>query len=81
MNIYCLQDFKSQFEKLKKNKSYRDLQPEIIKTFFSNNSSEFFKNGIQLNDDPFMPFIKKRIAGRGGWRFYYLVLSVKIIFI
>jgi hypothetical protein len=77
MNTYCLQDFKSQFEKLKKNKSYRDLQPEIIKTFFGKESSEFLKHGIQLNDDLNMPFIKKRIGGRGGWRFYYLILSVK----
>lgn len=73
MNVYCLSEFKSQYEKLKKNNSYRDLEGEIISTFFNKNPVDFFLNGAKITGPHDMPFIKKRIKGRGGWRFYYLL--------
>lgn len=74
MKVYCLVEFKNQFEKLKKNNSYKDLEKDIISNFFGKNTKDFFGNGARLNGTNDAPFIKKRIAGSSGWRFYYLLL-------
>lgn len=34
MKIYCLEDFKKEFDKLMTKKSYRELEKEIIQYFF-----------------------------------------------
>lgn len=74
MEIYCLTEFKSAFEKLKKNNSYRDVEKEIIEYFFKGESIDFYKQGAKITGTDDIPFIKKRISGRGGWRFYYLLI-------
>lgn len=74
MEIYCLKEFKSHFEKLKKNNSYQRIEKEIIENFFGKKPSDFFKMGAKITGTPDIPFIKKRISGSGGWRFYYLLI-------
>ena len=73
MKIYCLEDFKTEFEKLTAKKSYRDLESQVIAYFFNKTSSEL-KSGTRLNNSDVTPYIKKRIAGRGGYRTYYLLI-------
>jgi hypothetical protein len=58
MEIYCLEDFKSEFLKLKKNNSYRDLEKLIITSFFGKKSTDFFRIGTRLNGTNEAPFIR-----------------------
>lgn len=74
MEIYCLQEFKSKFEKLKKKNSYLSIEREIIDNFFGKKPLDFFKQGSRITGTAEIPFIKKRISGSGGWRIYYLLL-------
>ena len=73
MEIYCLNDFKIEFEKLKSKKSYRDIEKEIISYFF-NKTTDDLKSGTRLNNSDLTPYIKKRIKGSGGYRTYYLLI-------
>ena len=73
MEVCCLSGFKLEYEKLKKNKSYKKIEAEIIENFFYKKSEDFFSNGRKLTGTNDIPFIKKRISGSGGWRFYYLL--------
>lgn len=73
MRIFCLDDFKVEFEKLNSKKSYRDLQKEIINYFFDK-SVEDLKSGTRLNNDDKIPYIKKRLRGSGGYRCYFLLV-------
>lgn len=73
MRIFCLDDFKVEFEKLISKKSYRDLQKEIINYFFDK-SVEDLKSGTRLNNDDEIPYIKKRLRGSGGYRCYFLLV-------
>lgn len=73
MRIFCLDDFKVEFEKLVSKKSYRNLQKEIIDYFFDK-SVEDLKSGTRLNNDDEIPYIKKRLRGNGGYRCYFLLV-------
>lgn len=73
MKIYCLEDFKFEFEKLKSNKSYKTIEQEVIKYFF-NKTIQNLSSGTRLNLSEDAPYIKKRLGGRGGFRFYFLLL-------
>jgi hypothetical protein len=73
MTVYCLDDFKKEFEKLKKNKSYNDIEIEIIGYFFNKSINELL-SGTRLNNSETSPYIKKRLKGRGGYRFYFLII-------
>lgn len=73
MKIFCLDDFKVEFEKLISKKSYRDLQKEIVNYFFDK-SVEDLKSGTRLNNDDEIPYIKKRLRGSGGYRCYFLLV-------
>lgn len=73
MNLYCLEDFKVEFEKLKSKKSYKTIEQEIIDYFF-NKSGEQLCSGTRLNHSNDTPYIKKRLGGRGGFRFYFLLV-------
>lgn len=72
MNIYCLTGFKSVVDKLSKKKSYNNIEKEII-AYFCKNKIEDIISGTRLNHSPTEPYIKKRLHGSGGFRFYYLV--------
>ena len=73
MEIFCLEDFKIQFEKLISKKSYHTLSADIIDYFF-NKSFEELCSGTRLNNNDQTPYIKKRISGRGGYRVYFLLI-------
>lgn len=76
MDIYCIEAFKQEVEKLKKNNSYSNLQKEIIDYFFGKTIGEL-SNGRRLNGHAQDPYIKKRLEGSGGYRVYYLLVIVK----
>lgn len=73
MKIYCLEDFKVEFEKLQSKKSYQGLETQVISYFFGK-TSEQLANGTRLNHSSEVPYIKKRLDGSGGFRAYYLLL-------
>jgi hypothetical protein len=73
MKIYCLDDFKKQFEKLLSKKSYNNIEIEVIRYFFDK-SVEELRSGTRLNQSDDAPYIKKRLSGRGGFRLYFLLL-------
>lgn len=73
MEIYCIEDFKVEYEKLLKKNSYKDIGDELISYFFDKNIDELC-SGVRLNNSTETPYIKKRLNGRGGYRVYYYVL-------
>lgn len=73
MDIYCLEEFKNEFDKLKSKKSYRNLEQELIAYFF-NKTAEELRSGTRLNNSDETPYIKKRLKGSGGYRFYFLLI-------
>lgn len=73
MNIYCLERFKVEFEKLKNKKPYKNLEKELVEYFFGKNTADLC-NGTRLNNSDTEPFIKKRLVGSGGFRLYFLVI-------
>ncbi|MBB6126952.1 hypothetical protein [Mucilaginibacter lappiensis] len=73
MNIYCLERFKVEFEKLKNKKPYKNLEPELIEYFFDKECAALC-NGTRLNNSSTEPYIKKRLDGAGGYRTYYLIV-------
>lgn len=80
MKLFCIEEFKTQYEKCIKNKSYKDL-PKELSDYFREKTTEQLKSGTLLNRSSKYPYIKKRIAGSGGYRIYYLIviLGDKII--
>lgn len=73
MVIYCLEDFKVEFEKLISKKSYKSLEQEIINYFFDKPIQDLC-SGIRLNHSSDAPYIKKRLKGKGGFRCYFLLI-------
>lgn len=73
MEVYCLEDFKVEFDKLKSKKSYKTIEQEIINYFFGK-STEQLCSGVRLNHSVDAPYIKKRLGGRGGFRVYFLLI-------
>lgn len=65
--------FQESFEKLSKKKPYKSLEPEIIEYFFDKKTSGLVA-GIRLNNSETEPYIKKRLEGKGGFRFYFLII-------
>jgi hypothetical protein len=76
MKIFCLEDFKVEFEKLSSKKSYRDIENEIIDYFFDKSIGEL-ESGVRLNNSDDTPYIKKRLKGLGGYRCYFLLILKK----
>ena len=73
MTILCLEDFKVQFEKLKKNNSYSSIEKDIAEYFFDKNILQL-ASGTRLNNSDDTPYIKKRLNGSGGFRIYFLLI-------
>ncbi len=72
MTILCLEDFKVQFDKLKKKNSYSSIEADIIE-YFSNKEIQQLTSGTRLNNSDNTPFIKKRLNGSGGFRIYFFI--------
>lgn len=73
MHVYCLEDFKAEFEKLVTKKQYKSLQQEIIDYFFDKTAQQL-SSGTRLNNSDDFPYIKKRLGGSGGFRCYFLLI-------
>jgi hypothetical protein len=73
MDLYCLEDFKVEFEKLNSKKSYKTIEKDLINYFFDKSSQEL-SSGTRLNNSDVIPYIKKRLRGSGGFRCYYLLI-------
>ncbi len=73
MKIFCIEAFKTEFEKLKSKKSYSSIEKDIIDYFFGKTIEEL-SSGTRLNNSADAPYIKKRLNGRGGFRFYFLLI-------
>jgi len=72
MEFYCLSVFKDEFEKLCKKNSYAGLPQDLIDCFFGKKTVDIL-SGTRLNQSDTVPYIKKRLSGRGGFRLYFLV--------
>lgn len=73
MTIFCLEEFKIEFEKMMRKNSYRTLEQDLIDYFF-NKSIEELRSGTRLNNSEHIPYIKKRLNGSGGFRCYFLLI-------
>ena len=73
MEIFCLEDFKVEFEKLKKKNSYSSIEGDIIEYFFNKEIAQLM-SGTRLNNSDDTPYIKKRLNGSGGFRIYFLLV-------
>lgn len=73
MTIFRIEDFKVQFEKLKKKNSYWSIENDIIDYFFDKEIHEL-ASGTRLNNSDDTPYINKRINGSGGFRIYFLLI-------
>ncbi len=76
ISIFCIEEFKTEFDKLISKNAYAYLEKELIAYFF-NKSLEELKSGTLLNNNHIVPYIKKRLGGRGGLRVYYLMIIKK----
>lgn len=81
MHLYCIEEFKLEFEKLISKKAYKDLEKEIIDFFFDKNVADI-SSGTRLNGNDHTPYIKKRLSGKGGFRvYYYLVIKNDCVYL
>jgi hypothetical protein len=72
MIVYCTEDFKRAVESFRRKPSYDEIDQLVIEYVF-NNKIENLKTGVNLNKSDKIPFIKKRLGGRGGFRIYKLL--------
>ncbi|SFC07695.1 hypothetical protein SAMN05421747_10427 [Parapedobacter composti] len=73
MEVRCLEDFKSEFEKLVSKSTYKNITKCVIEAFFDK-TPEQLCTGTRLNGSAEVPYIKKRLCGRGGYRVYCLLV-------
>ena len=73
MKLFCIEEFKTEFEKLKKKNSYSTIEQDIIEYFFNKEIHELL-SGTRLNNSDTTPYIKKRLKGSGGFRIYFLMI-------
>lgn len=72
MEFYCTDVFCKELRKLKKKKSYRDLDKIIIEKFLKVNDDLLSNRGTNLNRNHEQPYI--RYANKpSAYRFYYFV--------
>jgi hypothetical protein len=73
MELFCLEDFKIEYEHLISKKAYTSLEKEIIQYFFGKRPEDLL-SGTRLNGSDPNPYIKKRLKGSGGYRIYFLLI-------
>ncbi|WP_201987696.1 hypothetical protein [Hymenobacter rubidus] len=73
MTLYCTEEFKREFERLEKSSSYAGIGAVLVKTYCGATFDEA-RSGDLLNDLVTAFFVKKRLEGRGGFRFYVLAV-------
>jgi hypothetical protein len=75
-SIFCIEEFKVAVEKLRKNKSYKDIDSLVIEAL-KDRPVESFRRGPLLNSSQNSPYLKLRIGGRGGYRMYFIAAIVR----
>jgi hypothetical protein len=73
MLLCCTEEFKQEVERLRKNSSYADIE-QSISEFYCDATFDEASTGDILYPIPGMSFLKKRVEGRGGFRFYVLAV-------
>ena len=58
---------------MKSKRSYKSIEGDLV-AYFGGKTVKELASGVRLNHSIDAPFIKKRIGGRGGFRFYFLLL-------
>lgn len=76
MIVFATPEFKTEYDKLHKNNSYKDFAQDIISSYFGKDFNACL-SGTRLNGNSKNPFIKKRISGSGGGRLYLLAVVSK----
>lgn len=71
MTVYCIEQFKLQFHKLSSHKKYPDFVENFSEAIFDQTFDQA-SHGRNLNSRGVVPYIKKRIKGRGGYRSHLL---------
>lgn len=73
MELCCTEEFKNEVEKLRKNSSYANIEI-VLATSYCDATFEQANTGDLLSVMPGMNYLKKRIDGSGGYRFYVLAI-------
>ncbi|ACT96723.1 hypothetical protein [Dyadobacter fermentans] len=72
MRIYCTERFKTEYHLLIKNNSYKSITESLISGFFRG-TPEQIMHGVVIIGTGDNKVIKKRLAGRGGFRLFLRV--------
>ncbi len=79
--VFCIHDFKSEIEKLRRKNSYSDIEQQIINYFFDKKADDLF-SGVLLNNNHEIPYIKKRLGGSAKYRaYYYMVIKNNCLYL
>jgi hypothetical protein len=73
MGLYCTDEFRQEIERLRKNSSYANVEQVII-GYYCNGPFAQACTGDLLSDMQGTRFIKKRLAGSGGYRVYVVAV-------
>ncbi len=81
MKVFCIPEFREEFNKIISKKKYKHIQDDLIKYLFNKQFHEL-QQGTRLNGSSTNPYIKKRIDGSGGSRlYYYLIINKENIYL
>lgn len=75
MDIYCTQEFITEFTKINKKKQYKDFE-NLVLDYFLNNTFQVIATGDRLYGPNEIPFIKKRLPDSSGYRLYFLADTI-----
>ncbi len=73
MRIYCTAEFRAEYIRLIGKNQYKDIEA-VIKDYFIGKELQEVLSGTRLNNSDTVPFIKKRLEGKGGYRIYFLII-------
>jgi hypothetical protein len=73
MRLFCTEEFKKELGTLKKNNSHAHVEAELVDNYCNKSFSDATKGDL-LFDLVNAKFVKKRLSGRGGFRFYVLAV-------
>ncbi len=76
MDVFCTKRFFKEYNNFLSNKSYRSVNDLLYNYLFDKNVSDVL-SGTKLNGSCPIPYVKKRLGGRGGFRLYYIVVPDK----
>lgn len=77
MEVHCTEEFKTEFEKICKNKKYPDCAKHFIDYFFGDGGYAKAATGQRIFGHSTFPLFKKRIPDSGGYRYYFFPMKEK----